>query len=269
MGKLFKIIIFGQCLITVIFLVTPIISLFLKIQPTAFFATLMSEEILAPLILSITTSAISTFIAVLLGIAISYVLVFKKLPFNKILNTVVTLPMVLPPSVAGYILLITFGRYGTIGHFINEFLGIQIMFTKTAIIIAQVFVILPFVINSLRTSFEDIDPNYSKVAYVLGASEWYMFKNVILPLSQSGLFTGIILAFARAMGEFGATMLVSGLNETMTIAIYKNAMSGNRLEADVLSVILIIVSFSILLMSSLAHTKRLLHIKGEDKDEKG
>lgn len=255
MEKFFKVTILTLCIITVVFLITPILGLFFKIQPLTFINVLTSRNVLSPLLLSIVTSGISTLIAVVLGLAISYVLVFKDISFHKVLNTIVTLPMVLPPSVAGYILLITFGRFGTIGHFFNKYLNIQVMFTRTAIILAQIFVILPFMINSLRASFEDIDPNYINAACVLGASEWYIFKKIVIPLSKSGIFTGIILAFSRAMGEFGATMLVSGLNETMTIAIYKNAMSGNRLEANVLSVILIVVSFGILFISSLLHEK--------------
>lgn len=162
------------------------------------------------------------------------------------LGTLATLPMVLPPSVAGYLLLITFGRYGLVGHLFYIY-GISIMFTTVAIVLAQVFVILPFVINSVRASFEEIDPNYERVAVILGASKWQTFKEVILPLAKNGIITGTVMAFARAMGEFGATMLVSGLKETMPIAIYRYAMSGKGVQADILSAILIIVSFGLLL----------------------
>jgi molybdate transport system permease protein len=246
MEKAFKAFLAVICFITAVLLLLPFISILLKIRPMPFIKALMSREVLSPLFLSICTSIISTLIALILGIGVSYVLHFKKVPFSRVLSTIVTLPMVLPPSVAGYMMLTTFGRYGLIGRYLN-YMGFNLMFTVYAIVIAQVFVILPFVINSIRSSFEDIDSNYQKAARVLGASEWYTFKNVILPLSKSGIYTGMVLAFARAMGEFGATMLVSGLNETMTIAIYKNAMSGKRLEADVLSVILIVVSFGVLL----------------------
>lgn len=260
MVKLFKGIIGINSMAAIILLVIPILGLFVKISPMSFINALGNKEVFSPLFLSIATSTVSTLIAFVLGIAVAYVLVFKDVPFKKPFSTLVTLPLVLPPSVAGYLLLITFGRYGTVGRFLNNF-GITIMFTIEAIILAQVFVILPFIINSLKASFEDLDPNYRKVSQILGASEWYTFRKVIMPLSRGGVFTGVIMAFARAMGEFGATMLVSGLNETMTIAIYKNAMSGKRLEADVLSVILIIVSFCILLFSGQLQSKYFVHFK--------
>jgi molybdate transport system permease protein len=251
MERAFKALLIIICLTTAVLLLLPFISLLLKIRPIPFVDALKSKEVLSPLSLSIFTSLISTLIALILGTGVSYVLYFKRVPISTALSTIVTLPMVLPPSVAGYLMLITFGRYGLLGRFLN-YLGFNLMFTKYAIIIAQVFVILPFIVNSTRASFEDIDPHYQKAAKVLGASEWYTFKKVILPLSKNGIYTGMVLAFARAMGEFGATMLVSGLNETMTIAIYNNAMSGKRLEADVLSVILIVVSFGVLLTTKFA-----------------
>lgn len=247
MERVFKGIIIFQCLVAILILVVPIIGLVAKIKPVPL-EMLDSQAMLSPLLLSIASSLFSTIIALLLGLGVSYILVFKEIPFGKPLNTLVTLPMVLPPSVAGYLLLITFGRNGLIGTFLSH-IGIEIMFTKSAIILAQIFVILPFVVNSFRTSFEEINPDYIKVAEVFGATEAYAFFRVILPLARGGIFTGAILAFARAMGEFGATMLVSGLNETMTIAIYKNAMSGKRMEANILSLILIIVSFAILQIS--------------------
>ena len=241
MEKIFKVIIVIACILVGTLLFVPIFSLLLKIRAASFMSTIKSKEILHPLLLSIYTSAFSTLIAVVLGLGVSYVLTFKDIKLKRILDAVVTLPIVLPPSVAGYLLLLAFGRYGLVGQ-VFYYYGISIMFTKYAIIMAQVFVILPFTINSICSSFDEIDCNYQKVAEVLGASEWYIFKRIILPLSKGGILTGAILAFSRAMGEFGATMLVSGLNETMTIAIYRNAMSGKRMEADVLSLVMVFVS---------------------------
>ena len=163
MERAFKAFLAVICFITAVLLLLPFISILLKIRPMPFIKALMSREVLSPLFLSIFTSMISTLIALILGIGVSYVLHFKKIPFSRVLSTIVTLPMVLPPSVAGYMMLTTFGRYGLIGKYLNR-MGFNLMFTINAIVIAQTFVILPFVINSIRSSFEDIDSNYQKAA---------------------------------------------------------------------------------------------------------
>jgi molybdate transport system permease protein len=264
MQKVFKVVLAVICIIAAGLIITPFIAILVKIRPVPFFRALMSREVFSPLLLSVFTSTISTLIALILGIGVSYVLHFKKIPLVKVFSTIVTLPMVLPPSVAGYMMLTAFGRYGLVGRYLTR-IGFNLMFSVYAIIIAQIFVILPFVINSIRSSFEDIDSNYQKAAKVLGATEWYTFKHIILSLSKTGIYTGMVLAFARAMGEFGATMLVSGLNETMTIAIYKNAMSGKRMEADVLSVILVVVSFGVLFaVRTINHRSTLRYSKGKN-----
>jgi|LSQX01.2.fsa_nt_gb molybdate transport system permease protein len=266
MARLFKGVIGANSMMAALLLVVPVLSLYIKISPMTFINALGNGQVFSPLFLSLITSGIATLIAFILGVAVAYTLVFKDIPFKKPFNTLVTLPLVLPPSVAGYLLLITFGRYGTIGRFLNR-MGITVMFTVQAVILAQVFVILPFIINSLKTSFEELDPNYRKAAEILGASDWYTFRKVIMPLSRGGIFIGTMMAFARAMGEFGATMLVSGLNETMTIAIYKNAMSGKRLEADILASILIIVSFCVLLLSSRLQARYFYGSRSEFHEE--
>jgi molybdate transport system permease protein len=181
------------------------------------------------------------------GIPLAYVLTYKNFPLKDVLDTMVNLPFVLPPSVAGYLLLITFGKYGLLGYPLN-FFGITIMFTTFAIIIAQTFVAFPFVVRSARAAMEEISPSLIDAAKTLGAREFEIFREVIVPLSKKGMLSGIIMAYARAIGEFGATMMVCGLLVTLPVAIYTNALSGEREIANVLSLILIVISFTILII---------------------
>lgn len=164
---------------------------------------------------------------------------------KEIFDTIVNLPLVVPPTVAGYLLLITFGRYGLVGYPLHV-LGITIMFTTFAIVMAQTFVALPFMVRSIRASLQDISPSLIDAAKTLGASDYEIFKEIILPLSKAGIISGIILTYARAIGEFGATVMVCGLLDTLPIAIFNNALSGNRDIANILSLILIVISFGIL-----------------------
>jgi molybdate transport system permease protein len=191
------------------------------------------------------TALISTAISLLVGVPLAYVLTYKSFPLRDVLDTMVNLPFVLPPSVAGYLLLLTFGKYGLLGYPLN-ILGITIMFTTFAIVIAQTFVALPFVVKSVRATMEDIQPSLIDAAKTLGAREFEIFREVILPLSKTGVLSGTIMAYARAIGEFGATMMVGGLLVTLPVAIYANAIGGDRETANVLAVVLIAIAFTIL-----------------------
>lgn len=213
------------------------------------------RDILGPLILSVITSLISTIISFFIGIPLAYLLTYKEFPFKEVLDIMINLPLVIPPTVAGYLLLITFGRYGIIGYPLH-LLGITIMFSTFAIILAQTFVALPFMVRSVKTSFEDIPPSLIDASKTLGAGEYEIFKEIILPLSKPGIVSGVILTYARAIGEFGATMMVSGLLSTLPIAIFNSAQSGNREVANILSLILILISFGILaLFKRIGHGK--------------
>ncbi len=229
-------------------IIFPLVALVLNIFSSPVdVETLFSRSVLDPLILSVLTALISTVISVFVGIPLAYVLTYKNFPLKDVLDTMVNLPFVLPPSVAGYLLLITFGKYGLLGYPLN-FFGITIMFTTFAIIIAQTFVAFPFVVRSARAAMEEISPSLIDAAKTLGAREFEIFREVIVPLSKKGMLSGIIMAYARAIGEFGATMMVCGLLVTLPVAIYTNALSGEREIANVLSLILIVISFTILII---------------------
>lgn len=235
-------------LVFALLIIAPLTALMLNILADPVdLKTLFSRSVLDPLVLSVLTALVSTIISVFVGIPLAYVLTYKHFPFKDTLDTMVNLPFVLPPSVAGYLLLITFGKFGLVGYPLYNFWGITIMFTLVAIIIAQTFVAFPFVVKSVRTSMEEIPPALIDAAKTLGAREFEIFWQVILPLAKTGMLSGIIMAYARAIGEFGATMMVSGLSVTLPVAIFTNALGGNREIANVLALILIVISFTILI----------------------
>jgi len=199
----------------------------------------ITREILS---LTVVTSLISTVVAAVLGITLAYVLTYHNFPGRGLVDSFTTLPLVLPPAVAGYMLLLAFGRFGLVGYPLYKYLDLQILFTTPAIVMAQTFVILPFVVRSVKASLEAINPNLEKAAFSLGCSNYQMLAWVRLPLAKYGIISGVTMAFARAMGEFGATVMVAGTQETMPIAIYTAANAGERELANVLSLILISIS---------------------------
>jgi molybdate transport system permease protein len=206
-------------------------------------------EVLQALQLSIVTTFVSIFLTVIFGLPVAYVLVRTRIPGRRFLQTLVTMPTVLPPVVAGVALLITFGRFGLIGQYLTP-LGISIPFTTVAVVMAQMFVSSPFFVNSARAGLEQLDPRYESAAHTLRASEFYTFRRVILPLIRPVLFTGAGLAWARALGELGATITFAGsfpgVTETMPIAVY-NAANIDTDSAVALSVVLLAISFAVLI----------------------
>jgi molybdate transport system permease protein len=224
----------------------PFLALFLKIDYSAMFIILTYPEVKASVILSLLTAFTATFIALFLGLGLAYILAFWEFPFKGAVDTFSTLPMVLPPSAAGYLLLLTFGRFGLLGRPVLKYFGVTILFSTYAIIIAQVFVITPFILGSTKSAFLDINPNYIRAASTLGADPLQITREILLPLASKGIIAGTIMAFARAIGEFGASVMVSGLLQTMPIAIFNMTMSGSRDEANIIAFILIIISFSML-----------------------
>ncbi len=231
---------------SLVFFAVPFIALFLKIRFSELLKILEYAEVKSSIILSLTTALAATLIALFLGLGAAYILAFKEFPFKGFVDTFSTIPMVLPPSAAGYILLLAFGRFGLVGRPMFTYLGITVLFTTTAIVIAQVFVTTPFIVASTKSAFLEINPNHIKAASTLGADPLQIIKEIILPLSKKGIIAGTIMAFARAIGEFGATVMVSGLFQTMPVAIFNLTMSGRRDEANIIAFILIAISFSIL-----------------------
>jgi molybdate transport system permease protein len=214
----------------------------------ALIVSLASPEIRFAIILSIVTSTISTAICVALAIPVAYALARYRFPFRNAVNLALTLPLALPPLVAGIALLIFFGTT-TWGKMLDA-MGFAVVFSPIGIVIAEVFVNLPYMIRILKSSFAAINPRYENVAKTLGCTETGAFLQVTLPLSRPGLIAGTSITWAKSMGEFGAVLMLAGATtmrtETLPIALYLNLSIGDLDLAIAAAVILIIVSLGAL-----------------------
>src|SRR6266516_3107282 len=232
-----------------LFLGIPLVALLIREPPALLWNSIKQPEVLQALQLSLVTTFVSIILTVLFGLPVAYVLVRTRIPGRRLLETLVTMPTVLPPVVAGVALLITFGRFGLIGRYLTP-LGISIPFTIVAVVMAQMFVSSPFFVNSARAGLEQLDPRYESAAHTLRASEFYTFWRVVLPLIRPALLTGAGLAWARALGELGATITFAGsfpgITETMPVAVY-TATEVDLESAVALSVVLLAISFAVLL----------------------
>lgn len=231
-----------------LFLGVPLVALLFREPPTAIWAGMMEPDVFQALQLSLVTTCLSTAFAVLFGLPVAYLLARTNFPGRKLVETLIVMPTVLPPVVAGVALLLTFGRMGLIGHYL-DLVGITIPFTTVAVVMAQVFIAAPFFVNSARAGFEQLDRRYEMAAYTLRASPFYTFQHVVLPLIRPALLSGIGLTWARALGEFGATITFAGnfpgVTQTMPIAVYV-ATQSDLDKAIALSVVLLAVSFGVL-----------------------
>jgi molybdate transport system permease protein len=226
----------------------PLLALLLYAGRDNFFASTLSESAMAALKLSLYTSTMSVSVSLLTGTPLAYVLARWDFRGRAALELLTDLPVVLPPSVAGLALLIAFGRQGVFGGWLTA-LGIQLPFTTAAVVIAQTFVSAPLYVRSARVGFANIDPQLEEAAHVEGATQWQIFREVMLPLAGRALASGAILAWTRALGEFGATILfagnLEGVTQTMPLAIYLG-FERNLGVAVVLSVELVLVSLILL-----------------------
>lgn len=229
----------------------PFLALVLRSITPEFLTHALSEQAIKALRLSLVTSTISTISAVILGTPLAYLLARWKFGFKPWVELLIDLPIVLPPSVAGLLLLITFGRRGLLGSTLLT-LGISLPFTILAVIIAQVFVAAPLYIRSARIGFRSIDKQLQEAASLEGANEWQLFHYVMFPLAKHAIISGIILTWTRALGEFGATILfagnLEGVTQTMPMAIYLG-FERNIGVALSLSVVLVIVSLVLLVFT--------------------
>ncbi len=205
---------------------------------------------LSPILLSLKIATIATFFSFSLGIFFAYILNKRNIPGKNLWETLLILPMVLPPSVLGYILLIAFGKRGLIGSFLLKNFGIQIVFTWVGAVIAAAIVSLPLMYQNAKAAFISTDPIYENAARTLGSSEWKIFRTVTFPLSWPGIISGTVLAFARAIGEFGATLMIAGnipgKTQTIPTAIYFAVESGKTEMANKLVLIMTIFSFALI-----------------------
>jgi molybdate transport system permease protein len=232
-----------------LFIGIPLLSLLFHEAPATVWNELLQPDIFQALQLSLITTTAATLISVCFGLPVAYLLARRRFPGRNLLETLVTMPTVLPPVVAGVALLLTFGRFGLLGQYLS-LLGIDIPFTTVAVVMAQTFVAAPFFINSTKAGLEQLDQRYELAAYTLRASPFYTFFRVVLPLIRPALLSGIGLSWARALGEFGATITFAGnfpgTTQTLPIAVYM-ASESDLDKAIAISVLLLAVSFGILL----------------------
>ena len=204
-------------------------------------------------------ATVATVLVVLAGTAIAYFLARKEFKGRELLDMLFTLPLVLPPTVVGYYLIIVFGRNGFIGRTIYQWTGFTIMFTWYAAALASFVVALPLMIKTARASLESVDRNLINAAYTLGHGELSTAFAVVIPLAKRGIVAGAVLSFARAMGEFGATLMLAGnipgKTDTMPLAIYSLAGSGEWTKAHAM-VFLLTVMCGLFLYLANRFTKR-------------
>ena len=202
-----------------------------------------------PIFLSIRVALLATVIAFFLGVLFAYLLTKIKVPGKNIWETILILPMILPPSIVGYLLLKVFGKRGPIGAFLLDTFGIQIVFTWIACVIAATVVALPLMYQNAKGAFQSVDPSYELAAKTLGSSSFKVFRTVTFPLSGPGIVSGIVLTFARALGEFGATLMLAGnipgKTQTIPTAIYYAVVVGKDEKASMLVLIMVLFSFAL------------------------
>ena len=236
-------------LCVLLFLALPVISIIERaLKETSFFDVVTESSVTTALRLSIETTAISLAIIIVFGTPVAYLLSRAKFPGVQVLDALIDLPIVLPPAVGGLGLLLAFGRHGLFGEYLHD-AGIDLAFTTTAVIMAQTFVASPFYIRSAKAGFDAVDPELESVAYTLGSSRSGAFLRVAVPVATPSLMAGAVMAWARALGEFGATIMFAGSFEgrtqTVPLAIYRSLETGVD-EPLALSAVLVVVSFVVL-----------------------
>ncbi len=229
----------------VLFIGLPIVALLARAgQQEGFLAGLTGELVLQALRLTVVTSVVSMVVVVVVGTPFALLLARRRSTLLRVIDTFVELPIVLPPVVAGVAMLMAFGRNGLLGPLLGS-LGVTLPFTTAAVIFAQVFVAAPFYIRAARIGFAGVDPTYEEVSQTLGVSPWATFWRLTLPVAWPSLLTGLTLAWARAVSEFGATIMfagnLTGRTQTMPLAIM-TAMESSLGSALALAVLLLAMS---------------------------
>ena len=204
---------------------------------------------LASILLSLEVATIATALAVVLGTALGYLLAKRKQRGLVLLEILLCLPMVFPPSLTGYYLVLLFGRNGLLGQPVYALTGFQLTFHPAGAVLAAAVVSFPLMLLSARAALQGVDPDLEKAAYTLGRSRWYVLWRITLPLAWRGLAAGAVLTFARALGEFGATLMMAGNQQTLPLAIYRAWMGGGTSAATGLVVAHTVLAIGILALA--------------------
>ncbi|SCG66757.1 ABC transporter permease [Micromonospora inositola] len=232
-----------------IFLVLPLVGLLARAPWTTLPQRLAQPGVLTALRLSLQTATLATLLCVLLGVPLAWLLARVEFPGRRLVRALVTVPLVLPPVVGGVALLLVFGRRGLLGSWLDATFGVTLPFTTAGVVLAEAFVAMPFLVIAVEGALRGADPRYEEAAATLGAGRWTTFTHVTLPLVAPGVAAGAVLCWARALGEFGATITFAGnypgRTQTMPLAVYL-ALETDLPAAIVLSLILLTVSVAIL-----------------------
>lgn len=253
--------VFVSSLLLIAFLTFPIITLLFSVTQEHVIRALQSPHLSSSLLISLFTTLCTAVIIFLFGTPLAFVMARYNFWGKNLLNIAIDLPMVIPPSVAGIGLLLAFGRRSMFGEFIQQF-GVSVSFTAAAVIMAQIYISAPFYIRSTRSGFLVVNGDMETMARTLGASWWSAFRRITLPIVKPYMISGILTSWARALGEFGATIMFAGSfmgkTETMPLAIY-SAMNDDLGVAIVLANILLACSMTLMVCVRILSSKRSLH----------
>jgi molybdate transport system permease protein len=255
----------GLALLAAITLGLPVVVLVGRaLLDGALFASATVRVVVDALALSLLTTSISLVLTVVIGIPLALLLARRTFRGQTLVETVIDLPIVLPPSVAGLALLLVFGRRGLLGETLSV-LGIEIAFTTLAVIVAQTFVSAPFFIRSARTGFATVDHDLEDAARVDGASERQLFRSITVPLASAALAAGLVMSWARAHGEFGATIMfagsVAGRTQTLPLVVYAEFQGGDLDASIAAAAILVLAAFGVLVAVRILHFGRVLDVR--------
>ncbi len=239
----------APALIAVAFLVLPLIGLLIRAPWSSIGTALSGSDATQALVLSLWTASVTTAISLVIGVPLAWVLARSSFPGLRLLRALVTLPLVLPPVVGGVALLLAFSRVGFVGRYLDSWFGLTIPFTPIAVVMAETFVAMPFLIVTVEGALRSSDQGFEEAAATLGARRMTVFRRVTVPLVAPSLGAGAVLCWARALGEFGATITFAGSfpgqTETMPIAVYY-ALETDPDAAIALSLVLLFVSVVVL-----------------------
>jgi molybdate transport system permease protein len=235
--------------IALAFLVLPMVGLLVRAPWRTLPTTFRAPQVLDALRLSLICATLATIICIVLGVPLAWVLARVSFPGRTLVRAIVTVPLVLPPVVGGVALLFAFGRRGLVGQWLDQWFGVRLPFTTPAVVIAEAFVAMPFLVLAVEGALRGADHRLEEAAATLGASRWYAFRRVTLPLVAPGVLAGAVLCWARALGEFGATITFAGnapgRTTTMPTSVYV-ALNSNPEAALALSLLLLVVAVVVL-----------------------
>jgi len=249
-GRILPLPALALAVVAIVFFALPFIGLLWRAPWGDAWSLLQSSDALDALKLSLKCSAWTTGLSILFGVPLACLLARVRFPGRGAVRALCTLSMVLPPVVGGVALFFALGRRGLVGQWLDRWFDIRLPFTTTAVVVAQTFVAMPFLVITVEAALRQLDPRYEDAARTLGASRWYVFRRVTLPAIRPALIAGAVLAWARALGEFGATITFAGnfprTTQTLPLLTYLK-LESNPPEAIIISLLLMTVSFVVLI----------------------